>query len=77
MALELADKDYTVAVAETDIRPGEVHYRRVDIVPVGRFDTWMVAGTSSVYHEEGDRTEEWQMPGSSLHSLKGKGPAFH
>jgi hypothetical protein len=52
--------DYKVAVAETGIRPGEAHYRRVDTLMAGGSDTAQVR-TSCEYHEEGDRTEDWRM----------------
>lgn len=70
--------DYTVAVAGTGIQPGEAHDRRDDIVPAGRYDTarMMAEEMPPEHHEKGDRTEGWQMLGSSPHSLRGRDLAF-
>ena len=73
--VDLVDMDYKVVVAETGIQPGKAHYRRVDMLLAGRYDTTRVRIMSSENHEKGDRTEGWRMMGSSPHSLRGRDPA--
>ena len=73
--VDLADMGYKVAVAETGIQTGEAHYRPVDRLLAGRYDTARVR-IPSWNREKGDRTEDWQMMGSSPHSLRGRVPAF-
>ena len=73
--IDLVDMDYKAVVAETGIQSGEAHYRRVDMLLAVRYDTARVR-IPSENHEEGDRTEDWWMMGSSPHSLKGRVPAF-
>ena len=70
----VVDTDYKIAVAETGIHPGETHYKRVHMPLLGRSDTAWVRMLSES-HEEGDRTEGWQMMGSFPRSLRGRGPA--